>query len=273
MTSSIHTNLAALVALRTLGNVQSDLNVTQKRVSTGFNVADAFDNGAIFAVAQLIRNNITGVAAVNSQLNGAQGLVSVSNASLTQSSDLMTQIRDILTRLSDQSISSDTRNQLGVEFATLLSTVNNNLQTAFYNGTNLIGTSGTIGVVQDVLANQLTLTGQISTIGTVISNLSLVQITSVTSAGTFLLNTFLSELNLVATSLNVVGALNQRVANQVQYNSSVQDALTQGLGALVDANLPAESARLQALQVQQQLATQSLAIANQGPAVLLTLFR
>jgi flagellin len=80
-------------------------------------------------------------------------------------------------------------------------------------------------------------------------------------------------LNLVATSLNVVGALNQRLSNQVDYNSSISDALTQGLGSLVDANLPAESARLQSLQVKQQLATQSLAIANQGPSVLLTLFR
>src|SRR5579863_6026859 len=153
--TSIHTNLGALVALQTLSTVQSPLNVTEKRVSTGYNVADAFDNGAIFAVAQLIRNNMAGVAAVNSQLNGAQGLISVTNASLTQSSDLLTQVRDILTRLSDQSISTDTRAQLATEFTTLINTINNNLTTAVYNGTSLIGTSGTIGVVQDVLANQL----------------------------------------------------------------------------------------------------------------------
>ena len=46
-----------------------------------------------------------------------------------------------------------------------------------------------------------------------------------------------------------------------------------GIGALVDANMEDASARLQALQVQQQLATQSLAIANQAPQALLTLFR
>jgi flagellin len=273
MTSSINTNLSALVALRTLNSVQRDLAVSQKRVSTGYNVADAFDNGAIFAVAQGIRNSIAGVAATNSQLNGAQGLISVTNAALTTVSDLMTQVRDILTRLSDQSIASDTRNQLATQFFSLVSTINSNLSTAQYQGTTLIGTSGTIGVIQDVLANQLTLTGQTSTLGTVISNLSVASFTSATSAGTFLLNTFLSELNLVATSLNVVGSLNQRLANQVQYNQSIEDALTAGLGALVDANLPAESARLQSLQIKQQLATQSLAIANQGPAVLLTLFR
>jgi flagellin len=77
----------------------------------------------------------------------------------------------------------------------------------------------------------------------------------------------------VATSLNSVGALNQRLANQVQFNSSINDALTTGLSALVDANLPAESARLQSLQIKQQLSSQALSIANQGPSVLLSLFR
>jgi len=271
--SSIHTNLSALVALQTLNTTQQNLSAVEKRVSTGYTVSSALDNGAIFAIAQSIRNNIAGITAVNSQLGGAQGLIAVSNASLTQVSDLLTQLRDIATRLADQSISSDTRAQLTTQYVNLVATINNNLVTATYQGTNLIGTSGSIGVIQDVLANQLTLQGQASTVGTVVTNLSLGVATSVTSAGSFLLQTFLTELNLVATSLNVVGSLNQRLSNQINYNSSISDALTEGLGSLVDANLPAESARLQALQVQQQLATQSLSIANQGPSVLLTLFR
>jgi flagellin len=181
-------------------------------------------------------------------------------------------VRDIATRLSDQSISSDTRAQLATEFTNLLSTINSNLGTAFYQGTNIIGTSGTVGVIQDVLANQLTFTGQLSTVGTVVSNLSVVQATSITSAGTFLLNTFLSELNLVATSLNVIGSFNKNLGYQIQYNVNVTGALTQGLGSLVDANLPAEAARLQSLQVRQQLSVLTLSIANQGPSALLTLF-
>ncbi len=271
--TSINTNLAALVALRTLGQASRDLASTEKRVSTGYNVADGFDNGALFAIAQSVRNSIAGVTAVNSELKGSQGLVSVSNASLTQVSDLMTQVRDILTRLADQSVTSDTRNQLATQFTFLMSTINNNITTAVYQGTNLINTSGSLGVIQDVLANQLTFQGQLSTIGTLVSGLSVVGATSITSAGTFLLQTFLTELNLMATSLNTVGSLNQAIANQVKFNQGISDALTEGLGALVDANLPAESARLSSLQVKQQLATQSLTIANNNQQLLLTLFR
>src|SRR5579885_1820608 len=144
MSTSVNTNLAALVALRTLGTAAHDLAATEKRVSTGYTVAEAFDNGALFAIAQSVRNSIAGVTAVNSELKGSQGLVSVSSASLTQVSDLMTQVRDILTRLADQSVTSDTRNQLASQFTFLMNTINNNLTTAVYQGTNLINTSGSL---------------------------------------------------------------------------------------------------------------------------------
>ena len=55
--------------------------------------------------------------------------------------------------------------------------------------------------------------------------------------------------------------------------SKLQDTIDAGIGNLVDADLAKESARLQALQVQQQLGTQALSIANQAPQVILSLFR
>ena len=51
------------------------------------------------------------------------------------------------------------------------------------------------------------------------------------------------------------------------------DAIKSGIGTLIDADMEEASARLQALQVQQQLATQSLSIANQAPQNILSLFQ
>jgi flagellin len=65
----------------------------------------------------------------------------------------------------------------------------------------------------------------------------------------------------------------QYVENQIVYNSKKVDAMNDGLGALVDADLARESAKLQALQTRQQLGIQTLSLANQGPQVLLSLFR
>jgi flagellin len=65
----------------------------------------------------------------------------------------------------------------------------------------------------------------------------------------------------------------QFVENQQVYNSKKVDALNDGLGALVDADLAKESSNLQALQTRQELGLQTLSLANQGPQVLLSLFR
>jgi flagellin len=272
MTSSVNTNLQALVSIHTLTHAQSALQVTEKRVSTGYNVADAVDNGAIYAIAQSIRNATAGLTAVNSQLNGASGLTVVANAALGQVSDLLTQVTGVLTQLSNQGISSDTRALLSTQYTNLLSTISDNLNTATYQGTNLLATTGTIGVIQDVLANQFVLPGQAATVGQVVANLSVGQATSVASAGSFLQATFLTELNLVATSLNTVGYLNQNIRSIVQYNTNVSAAYTEGLGALVDANLPAESSRLRSREIAFQLSSQTLSIANHNPTTLLSLF-
>jgi flagellin len=55
--------------------------------------------------------------------------------------------------------------------------------------------------------------------------------------------------------------------------SKLVDTLTAGVGNLVDADMAVESAKLQSLQVKQQLGVQALSIANQAPSVTLSLFR
>jgi len=69
------------------------------------------------------------------------------------------------------------------------------------------------------------------------------------------------------------GASERRVELQSNFMSSLIDSFKAGIGALVDTDMEAASARLQALQVQQQLAVQSLSIANQAPQTILSLFR
>ncbi|MBR9841784.1 MAG: flagellin [Rhodobacteraceae bacterium] len=69
------------------------------------------------------------------------------------------------------------------------------------------------------------------------------------------------------------GSVEGRINTQSEFVSKLTDSLKEGIGSLVDADMEETSARLQALQVQQQLATQSLSIANQAPQSILSLFR
>jgi flagellin len=69
------------------------------------------------------------------------------------------------------------------------------------------------------------------------------------------------------------GSVQGRIETQSKYVSALTDAMKSGIGSLVDADMEEASARLQALQVQQQLGIQALSIANQAPQNILALFR
>ncbi len=84
------------------------------------------------------------------------------------------------------------------------------------------------------------------------------------------INTLLDRAVDVAASF---GSAQNRIADQGEFVKSLTDSLTTGVGSLVDADMEAASAKLQALQVQQQLGVQALSIANQSPQTLLSLFR
>lgn len=81
---------------------------------------------------------------------------------------------------------------------------------------------------------------------------------------------------LLQTSINAAasfGSVQKRIDIQKDFVSELSDSLKTGIGTMVDADMEEASARLQALQVQQQLATQALSIANQAPQNILSLFR
>src|SRR5690606_36337822 len=65
MANSVNTNFGAIVALQSLSRTNNDLESAQKRVSTGYRVADAVDDGAAFAVAQGLRGDVKGFEAVS----------------------------------------------------------------------------------------------------------------------------------------------------------------------------------------------------------------
>ena len=77
MSFSVNTNTGAMVALQSLTDTTAELQSTQKRISTGYRVADAKDDGAAFAVAERIRGDIAANQSANQQLGGAQGLLKV----------------------------------------------------------------------------------------------------------------------------------------------------------------------------------------------------
>ena len=82
--------------------------------------------------------------------------------------------------------------------------------------------------------------------------------------------TYLTTVTGAATDL---GIAERAIETQQKFLSELTDKLDSGVGSMIDADMEEEAARLQSLQVQQQLATQSLSIANQSPQNILSLFQ
>jgi flagellin len=82
-----------------------------------------------------------------------------------------------------------------------------------------------------------------------------------------------TAMTLLNRDLATLGAQSKALSAQNNFLGKLSDEVEKGLGNLVDADLAKESARLQSLQIKQQLGAQALSIANQAPQVILSLFQ
>ena len=281
--NSVNSNLGATIALQSLNATNSALQMTQKHISTGYRVADATDDGAAYAVAQRIRSDVNAMTSANQQLGNIQGLLSTTNTALNNVSNLMSDARQVLVRLSDSNTQGTQRTQYIAQYKSMITNLKSFFEDAKYNGKTLVGNiNGASGFGRiAVVRNEVGSTYGIATYGgsAFMSSITFTstQLSGVSTVaamiGTASTATFMNKLNSLGTAMATYGAAYRYVANQVSYNSDKMDALNTGLGALIDADLAKESAKLQALQIRQQLGTQALSIANQAPQSLLSLFK
>jgi flagellin len=269
--NSIHTNSAALTALQGLNKINSSLSQVTKRVNTGYKVNDALDDGAAFAVAQGLRADIKAIDAVTGQLQNAKGLIAVANEAGTKTSDALSRLKGVVSVLADDNLSTDARAQYSSQYNAIAAEVSGYISNATFNGQNLLNTTTAVKVISNQSGGSLTITA--FALNTDVASALGSAPTTSAAAATFLTGAFVTAQNKVGTALSSYGTANTQLNNQVSYLKAVSDATEAGLGAIVDADLAKESARLQSLQISQQLATQTLGIANQQPSILLGLFR
>lgn len=271
--NSINTNMGAMVALRNMSSINSDLAGVQNRVSTGYKVASATDDGAAFAVAQGLRGDVKAYEAVNEQLSLAKGTVSVGLEAATQVSDTLNDLQATITKLADENVTGDARTQYNADYVALQQELSNFVSNASYNGVNLLETASTdIDVVANIDGSAYTVSAQ--DLETTITALAGAPANAAAAQGLLGAGNALENATSAANNaLNGLAADSKRIDNQISFNGALSDATEAGLGAIVDADLAKESAKLQALQTKQQLAVQTLSMANQAPSALLGLFR
>ncbi|ESQ84451.1 hypothetical protein AEAC466_08855 [Asticcacaulis sp. AC466] len=276
MTVSVHTNSSAMIALQNLNATNKGLEDAQQKISTGLAVSSAKDNASVYAIAQGQRADLGGLKAVTDSLNRASSIADVSLAAGESVSDLLNQLREKVVGAMDTSIDTTSRMALSSDYKAILGQISHVVENATFNGSNIINGSlpNAIQFIANADANSvITLSVRTISLGGPIITLSANStLTTATGAG-LLLAQLDSSINNLNANLGALGSQAKQIQGHLSFVSKLQDSITGGIGNLVDADMAKESSRLQALQVQQQLGTQALSIANQSPQQILSLFK
>jgi len=297
--SSLLTNVSAMTALANLRMVNANLATTQARISTGQRVASASDNAAYWSIATTMRADNSALSAVSDSL-GLSGAIDTAYTAMNSilGSDGKSGLGKLEALLVEAKTAGIDRVKIQAEITQIQADMKTNAAAATANGVNLVSFTGaptvfnlvasfsetagvpTIGVIPVDSAKTALYNGgngilDKTVAGNVVDTLTVAALTDSAADQatiTTMITTVATAINLVTVAASTLGAVKSRIENSGNFIKALQDSVTRGIGQLVDADLSAESTRLQALQVQQQLGIQSLSIANQGAQGLLALF-
>ncbi len=296
--TSILTNNTAMAALQTLRNVNSSLSKTQNAVSSGERVGKAADNAAYWSIATTMRSDNAALSAVSDALGMGAAKVDTAYTAVQSSIDVVTEIKAKLVAATEEGVD---KTKIQDEITQLQAQLKSVAASASFNGQNWVQASvgATMSVVSSFVRDSsggvaVTTTSYITTANDLLfdtagtngilgtngakfttASISSFSITSTSTKGDIdnLISDTETALKKMTALGSKLGSMSTRIDLQSEFVSKLSDSIKSGVGRLVDADMEAESSRLTALQTQQQLAVQSLSIANSASQNILSLFR
>ena len=272
--NSVNTNVSAMIALQSLNAINKEYAQVQNRISTGLKVASAKNNPAVWAIAQNMRAESKSLDAVMASLQRGQSIVDTALSAGDSISDILVQMKEKALAATEAGLSTASKQALSDEYVALRKQIDTIAATASFDGVNLISAGGT-GKIRALANTKASATIDVdhvdlSTSGAVISPILANLTGGVASAD---IDAIDAAIQGVSSALSKLGVGSKSLDRHLEMTSKLQDTFEAGIGNLVNADLAKESTHLQALQVKQQLAIIALQIANQGPSLLLGLFR
>jgi flagellin len=265
-----NTNIGAMVALQHLNSTNSMLEDTQLRITTGLRVNGPKDDASTYAIAQNMRGDINGMMAVKTAIAGGESTVNVALEGAMAINDLLLEMKAKVVQANQAGLDATSRTALHNDFDALRQQIETITGTAEFNGTNLIKASAAnLSVLSTVDGSTIAVSAQTMDPTTLaIQTSSLLSSANAATA----LTAIDSAITAVADKLAALGSVSKRLEIQSDFTVKLIDILKAGVGNLVDADMAEESAKLQSLQIKQQLGVQALSIANSNPQVILSLF-
>jgi len=275
MSFSVNTNNGAALALQYLNQTQGQLDKTQSAINSGLKIASAKDDGAIYAIAQNQRGAVAGYQSVLNSINNGSSAIDVALSAGQSISDLLIQMKQKALAAADTSLDTASRQAINANFTALRDQIATIVKNAVFNGFNLVdgSTAQVTALASSDGSRRITTAAQNLTLSGPIVTLTSTATISTQVKASALIATIQSSLSNVNSALAKLSSGAAKFSIQGTFTQKLSDTLVAGIGNLVDANMAMESAKLQSLQVKQQLGVQALSIANQQPQTILSLFK
>jgi flagellin len=289
--TSILTNIAANSALQTLSTINFGLENTQNRVSSGYKVSKAADNVAYWSISTTMNSDDKALNAAADALGVGAAKVDTAYAAMASAIDVVNEIKAKLVTATEPSTD---KSQIQLEVSKLQDQLTSIAQGASFAGENWMVANGqAVGIVVDGFVrasggvsvttasydvSSYALFDSISAgVGAngILGSVMTIDLTAIASTDDIapMLDNVEDALAQMTDGGAALGAVKTRLDLQADYAAKLSDAIEQGVSRLVDADMEGESAKLSALQTQQQLAVQALSIANSSAQNLMKLFQ
>ncbi len=267
---SLITNTNANILAQELARITKEINSTQLRITSGLKINGPEDDGASFSIATRLRGDRNGLNAVKLALSNGETIVDTAVIGANAINDLLTEIKSKVVQGNQASLDAATRTSLNDDIAALLNQITTTVGSSEFDNVNLIKTdASTINILSSVKGSVIKVSAQILDVTTL--GVNAISVLTSASAATALTN-INTAITLASDRAAALTSSARGVEIQSDFTSSLINVFDEGIGKIVDSDLAEESAKLQALQIQQELAVQGLAIANSVPNLILKMF-
>jgi flagellin len=266
-----------LGALKHLQSSNKDLAAADTRLSSGLKIARARDDAPAYQAAEIMKGQGSSLNAVTLSLSRAESISDTAIAAAEQVMKQLSAMKGTAAQAMSAGLTDDQRLALQQQYQDQMATMQTFIRNASFDDSNVLDGSKPNGVsfIADADASQLlTLQGRnlLPGGGVIVAMPSTSALNNTQSAADTHALIDQSIANL-GDQLVSMGAENKRIEAQKGFVARLADALAAGVGRMVDTDLAAETALIQALQVKQELSAAAVGIANSAPQALLQLLR
>lgn len=277
MSFTIRTNVGSLDAQRNLFNSSTSLQDSFARLSSGFRITKAGDDAAGLGISVNLESQVRSFNQANRNAQDAQSLISTAEASLNQTTELLTRMRELAMQSASSGVGDTERGYIQTENVALISEIDRIANTAEFNGTKLLDATTanafTFQVGTRATANDQIVVNKTGTTSALLAVNAIDLGAGNQAAAATALATIDTALQTVSSVRSGFGAVGNRINSVIQTIQVASEQLSAANSRIRDVDVAEETSKMARTQVMMQAGVSVLAQANQSPQLALKLLQ